>query len=191
MNEIIEQRLKVLDTFKSNYGAAKDGTKKQLIYLKIGISLYFTVLIMGFGFFVTAFALDENNIWDHSALLVVVSLNAFLFLRSDLLELKLTKHENKLSQNKDIQFEKNLNVDIDKIITRLNHRFKNKWHIYFLTIIILISGTWQTFPDANNPYWEFTKYPYILFIGILVIDYFITARRISVNIKKVENQFQP
>jgi hypothetical protein len=189
MSEIIEQRLKLLETFKSSYITPKGGFEKRFIYLKITIIVHTFVIILGGGVVATALALDKSN-WEHSALLVLLSLNSFLFLHSDLYEFKLSKHQKKLLQNKDIHIDETLNADLDKIITRLNYRFKGKWHIIGLAIITNISAAWQTFPDVNNPYWEITKIPILLLLGIILIEYYITNQKISENIKNVENRFQ-
>ena len=78
------------------------------------------------------------------------------------------------------------NIELKNIIVRLNNRKKSSTFLIVFIILILVMGLWQ-FSLENNPYWNYMKFPIILFFGFTLTRFIQGFKNLEENIKKVES----
>lgn len=190
MKTNIDNRKNIIISLKSYYGERKKGIDKQIQFLKMSNFLNISISIVCFGVLITSIISEQLEFdfykWQKTGLLALLSLIAFLNLPNAIFELKLLKHFKKINNYNDFNGIEKLNNDLKFQIDKLNNRIRTNIIPVILGILILFMSVWQTMSE-NNPYWEFMKLPIILFFGFIIIRFVIVNKKLSENIKKVEN----
>lgn len=190
MKTNIDNRKNIIISLKSYYGERKKGIDKQIQFLKMSNFLNISISIVCFGVLITSIISEQLEFdfykWQKTGLLALLSLIAFLNLPNAIFELKLLKHFKKINNYNDFNGIEKLNNDLKFQIDKLNNRIRTNIIPVILGILILFMSVWQTMSE-NNPYWEYMKLPIILFFGFIIIRFVIVNKKLSENIKKVEN----
>lgn len=190
MKTNIDNRKNIIISLKSYYGERKKGIDKQIQFLKMSNFMNISLSIICFGILMTSIISEQLEFdfykWQKTGLIALLSLIVFLNLSNPIFELKLLKHFKKINNYNDFNGIEKLNNDLKFQIDNLNNRIRSNIIPIILGILILFMSAWQTMSE-NNPYWEFMKIPIILFFGIIIIRLVIVNKKLSENIKKVEN----
>ncbi|HEY9170615.1 MAG TPA: hypothetical protein VIN72_14075 [Lutibacter sp.] len=190
MTTNIDNRKNIIISLKSYYGERKKGIDKQIQFLKKMNFMHIFVGIFCFWFLMTSIISEQINYdffkWQKTGLLSLLSLMAFLNLPNGIFELKLLTHFKKINEYKDFIGIEKLNDDLKFQVDKLNNRIGTNIIPLFLGMLILIMGAWQTM-NENNPYWKYMKIPVILFFGFIITRFIIINKKLTKNIRKVEN----
>ncbi len=190
MKTNIDNRKNIIISLKSYYGERKKGIDKQIQFLKMSNFMQILISIFCFGFLMTSIISEQLDYdffkWEKTGLLTLLSLMAFLNLPNGIFELKLLTHFKKINEYKDFNGIEKLNDDLKFQIDKLNNRIETNIIPLVLGVLILIMSGWQTMSE-NNPYWEYMKIPIILFFGFIIIRFIIVNKKLTENIRKVEN----
>jgi hypothetical protein len=73
------------------------------------------------------------------------------------------------------------------IISKLNNRIKNNWHIPLLAVIILVLGMWQMGSENGDQIWSYMKLPIIIFYSIILFKFWKTNKSLNRNINAAEH----
>ncbi|NLP59504.1 hypothetical protein [Lutibacter sp. B1] len=191
MTTKIDARKNIIVSLKSNYGERNKGIERHIQTLKVLILMHIVLSILSFGFIFTSLISEyfgyENYKWQNTALFALLSLISLLNLPNNIIELKLLIHLKRINKFNDFDNLEKLNIDLKELINKLNNRLSiNNLIPILLGVIILIMSSWQTM-NLNNPYWEYMKFPIVIFFGIIITRFVITNKKINDNIKKTEN----
>ena len=186
----MEERLSVIDLFKSMFGVPKKGDKSRIKYLKTTIVFNIVALIICWvpilmSIFSHFWGYDFLK-WDKMGLLVILSLGNSLNLPNNIYELKLLLHAQKLKNQEIDSIDHSVNSELKNIMSNLNSRINNRWYIIPLLVVILILALWQFLIENQNPYWAYGKLPILLFGGIVTFDFHKTYNKLTQNIQKAE-----
>ncbi|PIY09179.1 MAG: hypothetical protein COZ17_13930 [Flavobacteriaceae bacterium CG_4_10_14_3_um_filter_33_47] len=186
----IDERKNIIISLKSNYRNEIKGIDKQIRNLSImSFMNIFLSLICG-GMILISIISEQFGFeilkWEKSAVLVILSITVFLSFPYDIYELKLLRHLKIINNYKDFTELEKLNIELKNIIVRLNNRKKSSTFLIVFIILILVMGLWQ-FSLENNPYWNYMKFPIILFFGFTLTRFIQGFKNLEENIKKVES----
>ncbi|MDP3358939.1 MAG: hypothetical protein Q8S41_06265 [Lutibacter sp.] len=190
MKTKIDERKNIIISLKPTYGDRNKGIEKRIQYLKSFsfINIILCILSGGIVTFSIMADLIGNNLfkWEKMGLLAIMSLSVILNLPNSLFELKLLKHFKKINDKIDVEGIVDLNNDLKCIIDKLNNRIKNNWIVIVFSLLIMIMGIWQMLYENNNPYWEYMKFPILLFYVIILTKFMITNKKLQYNINESE-----
>jgi len=186
----IDERKNIIISLKSNYRNEIKGIDKQIRNLSImSVINIFLSLICG-GMILISIISEQFGFeilkWEKSAVLVILSITVFLSFPYDIYELKLLRHLKIINNYKDFTELEKLNIELKNIIVRLNNRKKSSTLLIVFIILILVMGLWQ-FSLEKNPYWNYMKFPIIIFFGFTIIRFIQGFKNLEENIKKVES----
>jgi len=186
----LDERKNIIISLKSNYRNEIKGIDKQIRNLSImSFMNIFLSLICG-GMILISIISEQFGFeilkWEKSAVLVILSITVFLSFPYDIYELKLLRHLKIINNYKDFTELEKLNIELKNIIVRLNNRKKSSTFLIVFIILILVMGLWQ-FSLENNPYWNYMKFPIILFFGFTLTRFIQGFKNLEENIKKVES----
>jgi hypothetical protein len=191
MKKNIETRKNIINSLKPTIDWSNKSLDKRVKFLK-GISvvniiltiicagiLFSTILseLIGLGF----------NKWENIGLFAILSLSFIINLPNQLYELKLTKHLIKIKLENELDNLEKLNDELKTIISKLNNRIKNNWHIPLLAVIILVLGMWQMGSENGDQIWSYMKLPIIIFYSIILFKFWKTNKSLNRNINAAEH----
>lgn len=190
MKTKIDERKNIIVSLKSSYGEKNKGIEKRIHFLKLMSIINIILIIFSAGILFLSIVSEQFGIgffkWEKMGLIAILSLSFVLNLPKSLYELKLLKHLIRINSKSEFNGIEKLNKELKNIIYQLNNGLKNNWHVFFLAIVIMIMGIWQSLYDQSNPYWQYMKIPVILFFGIIVVQFINTNKKISDNINETE-----
>ena len=190
MKTKIDERKNIIVSLKSSYGEKNKGIEKRIHFLKLMSIINIILVIFSAGILFLSIVSEQFGIgffkWEKMGLIAILSLSFVLNLPKSLYELKLLKHLIRINSKSEFNGIEKLNKELKNIIYQLNNGLKNNWHVFFLAIVIMIMGIWQSLYDQSNPYWQYMKIPVILFFGIIVVQFINTNKKISDNINETE-----
>ena len=139
----MEERLKIIDSFKSLFGKREKGIEKRIQFLKFSISFTLILTIITVGVVIGSIIFDLVDLkmlaWSKMGLLVLLSLPSILRFPNGIYELKLLNHSKKMANGNGQVIIKEANLELMELIENLN-TIKYKWILIVLTGVIGISS---------------------------------------------------
>lgn len=181
MSGQIQERIRIIDSYKSYYNWEDKTPDQQLRWIKWTAIPEFVFAVFFLGFIIvisalSAFSEGQGDIrWGKAGLLVFIVLSYAFRAPVTLIEFILKNHKKKI-QGLDKDFSHDINSDLQAIIGRLNSRRERLIIVGMPTIIILIAAILQYF--EFNPYWNVFAWA-VLFYGVCMLA------RIFCNIRSV------
>ena len=186
----IDERKNIIVSLKSIYGERKKGIDKHIQNLKILSFMHILLSILCFGILLTSIISEQFGYeffkWQKTGMFALLSLIALLNLPNEIFELQLLNHLKRINEYNDFNGIEKLNADLKNLIDKLNNRIKTNMIPIILGVLILTMSAWQIM-NQDNPYWEYMKIPIILFFGFIIIQFVIVNKKLTENIRKVEN----
>lgn len=185
----MQDRITTIENYKSNLGERKKSIDKRLRHVTLlkYFSAAFTLLVILIVLrsFLPIDLLNDKLEWNDSALLIVLSFTYLLQGPKYFYESKLLRHLQKLKNDR-IESPKNndLNNQLQNMISDINND-KNKWWIIAYMILLMIASLIQMISD-NFQYWNYFKIPFLLFLTLILFNFFKTYDKLSRNIKEYE-----
>ena len=186
----MEERLKLIELFNPQWDKKNVDTDSQInnSNIFVGISVAMAIIIWSFILIsITTHFLGFNFFkWERMAFIVVFGLGITFKLPNQIYGLKLLIHHITLKYGGGCPIARSANSEFKNILKSLNHKPINHYALVPLIVVILFSGLWQIFSDCQNPYWELTKIPTILFGMVIAYDFFKSYNKLTQNIAEVE-----
>ena len=160
MNELVKERIAIAEKFKTIHKLKfksperRNAMLKQTAFLEYPISLVLILVLM----YSAASTIFFASSWDNAALLVCVSLGMALRSPYAYIEVKLIEHIESI-KNLDGDFNPELNIELERMISKLNQKTV-LIVLWVITGIIVLSAFLQVF--EVNPYWNY--FPVIVFV---------------------------
>jgi hypothetical protein len=186
MKKNIETRKNIINSLKPTIDWSNKSLDKRVKFLK-GISvvnIILTIICAGILFSTILSELIGLGFkkWENIGLFAILSLSFIINLPNQLYELKLTKHLIKIKLENELDNLEKLNDELKTIISKLNNRIKNNWHIPLLAVIILVLGMWQMGSENGDQIWSYMKLPIIIFYSIILFKFWKTNKSLNRNI---------
>lgn len=186
----MKERLKLIELFKPLWNKKDVDTDEQISdsTIFVGISVAMAIIIWSFILIsITTHFLGFNFFkWERMAILVVFGLGVTFRLPNQIYALKLLQHLRNLKYGGGCPIKRSANSEFKNILKSLNHKPINRYALVPLIVVVLCSGVWQIFSDCQNPYWELTKLPTVLFGVLMAFDFFKSYNKLTQNIAEVE-----
>ena len=148
MKTKIDERKNIIVSLKSSYGEKNKGIEKRIHFLKLMSIINIILIIFSAGILFLSIVSEQFGIgffkWEKMGLIAILSLSFVLNLPKSLYELKLLKHLIRINSKSEFNGIEKLNKELKNIIYQLNNGLKNNWHVFFLAIVIMIMGIWQS-----------------------------------------------
>jgi hypothetical protein len=191
MKKNIETRKNIINSLKPTIDWSNKSLDKRVKFLK-GISvvnIILTIICAGILFSTILSELIGLGFkkWENIGLFAILSLSFIINLPNQLYELKLTKHLIKIKLENELDNLEKLNDELKTIISKLNNRIKNNWHIPLLAVIILVLGMWQMGSENGDQIWSYMKLPIIIFYSIILFKFWKTNKSLNRNINAAEH----
>lgn len=190
MNNLIAERIKIINRFKSLYSTNKKSSKENNFWFRMsaGFDYWAVMLLLIFLMFMSFSAIFQiepiNEKWKNSGLLVLMVFAIAIKSPYSFIELALLKHVKKI-KDLDLNFPESLNQDLSKIITRLNSKKVRLNLIGLPTIFIILGALLHQF--ELNPYWNYFSYLVLGFSPILIIRINYQISLIKKNLSKFDS----
>ena len=187
----MEDRIKIIDSFKSYFGKIDKGIDQRIKLLKVAIPIVLLLVCITAGFVLGMIMLDLMGVnalegkWNNAALSVLLSISVVLYTPSSIYEIRLLTHSKRLRSSREFVVSEAINTRLRQIIDGVN-RPKYRWFLIALATPIMISSLWHLLGGVANPVWEHTKILIVVFYGIVLINFIKNNRAINVNIKRAE-----
>ncbi len=192
-------RIALIDSFPSVWGPKKKGDHSRLKFLTVIIIIFNATSVLTLGFLLLGILGPlvglGNNIWQNSAGLVLFLGVWLLSFQRAIFERLLIKHKERIKEK--------ANLDTVSIQNEgLNDIIENIWPLKGRRKILLLSlytpiwamACWQMFlgidESPSNPYWEYVKFPFLLLIGIILLNFIRDYQKLVNNIKQVEAEME-
>lgn len=185
----MEERLKIIDSFKSLFGKREKGIEKRIQFLKFSIPATSVLAILTVGIVICSIIFDRTDInmltWSKMGLFVLLSISGILRFPNGIYEFKLLNHLERITKNKEYTVDQSLDLRLREIIEKLN-TMKHKWILMGITGVIGISSIWQFLGDGENPFLGYTKILVLIFYGMMIFNFIKSYKKLDANIKSAE-----
>nr|WP_298248348.1 hypothetical protein [uncultured Christiangramia sp.] len=186
----MEDRIRIINKFKSMIGERKKSINNRLFFLwlislvNISIILFSIIIAIDSSNLGFNFGLDKK--WADSSSIVMSGLAFIILTPHLLLEILLMNHLKNVSLKKEPDDNKVLNANFEKHINYLNQNNTSKVLMIVLTLIILFGALLSSDNKGDILYWGHFKIPFLILI-LFIISYVISNyKKLNRNIKTYE-----
>ena len=188
----MEDRIRIINTFKSMIGERKKSINNRLVFLwlisLVNISIVLFSIIIAINSFDLGYNFGFETKWSESASIVLSGLSFILFTPHLLLEILLMNHLKKVILEKKQNDNEALNIKFEKQINYLNKYNKSKILMIVLTFIILFGALLSSDKKGDILYWGNFKIPFLILI-LFIISYVISNyKKLNWNVNTYEQQ---
>jgi len=185
----LEERIKIIGSFKSTHYWKDESAEKQYKVLKwLGISnLIIGVLLLLLIIFISAkvvLKFEPNNLgWEKTGLLVFVVMSANYRNPSLFIEFMLKNHLKKI-RNVNNEFSKASNAELQLSICKFNSKLKRLYIVGIPLILIMIGAILQH--TEMNPFWDIFAYIILIFSVFMLAKIYSDITTIRKNLIEFE-----